>query len=73
MGKLLVAVGGAVVLAGLVVWALERYAPGFRPGRLPGDVVVERPGFAIYVPLATSVLLSLVLTFVLWLVAGRRG
>ncbi len=36
-------------------------------GRLPGDIVVERPGFHFYLPLATSVLLSLLLSAVLWL------
>jgi hypothetical protein len=35
-------------------------------GRLPGDIVVERGSFRLYIPLATSVLLSLVLSFLLW-------
>jgi len=35
-------------------------------GRLPGDIVVERGSFRLYIPLATSVLLSLALSFLLW-------
>ena len=34
-------------------------------GRLPGDIVVERKGFRLYAPVATSILLSLILTAVL--------
>ncbi len=45
---------------------------GLRIGRLPGDIVVEREKFRFYFPLATSVLLSIVLTLVFWLL-GRRG
>jgi hypothetical protein len=50
-GILLVVVGGAFMLA-------EKLGLG----RLPGDVVVERKGFKLYVPIATSILISLVLT-----------
>jgi hypothetical protein len=46
--------------------------PGLRIGRLPGDIVVEREKFRFYFPLATSILLSIVLTLVFWLL-GRRG
>jgi hypothetical protein len=40
-------------------------------GRLPGDIYVERGNWTFYFPLGTSIVLSLVLTLVLWLV-GRR-
>ena len=39
-------------------------------GRLPGDIVFERGNFRLYVPLATSLLLSILLSLVLW--AMRR-
>jgi hypothetical protein len=50
-GILLVVVGGAFMLA-------EKLGLG----RLPGDLVVERKGLKLYVPIATSILISLVLT-----------
>jgi hypothetical protein len=50
-GALLLIVGGALILA-------EKLGLG----RLPGDFVVERKGFRLYAPLATSILVSLVLT-----------
>jgi hypothetical protein len=64
LGRLLIVVG--LVLAGLgLLLTLGGKIPGL--GRLPGDIVVERGNFRLYVPLATSLLLSLILTAVLWL------
>jgi hypothetical protein len=37
-------------------------------GRLPGDITIQRPGFSFSFPLTTSILVSLVLSLVLWLV-----
>ena len=37
-------------------------------GRLPGDIRVERPGFRLYIPIATMLLASVVLSVVLWLI-----
>jgi hypothetical protein len=37
-------------------------------GHLPGDIVVERKNFTLYVPIATGLLISVVLTLLLWLV-----
>jgi hypothetical protein len=55
-----------LVLAGLgLLLTLGGKIPGL--GRLPGDIVVERGNFRFYLPLATSLLLSLILTGVLWL------
>ena len=65
LGRILIVVG--LVLAALgILLTLGAKIPGL--GRLPGDIVIERGGFRLYLPLATSILLSLVLTGVLWLV-----
>ena len=59
LGKWLIAAGA--VLAGLgVILALGGRVPGL--GQLPGDIVIRRGNFAFYFPLATSILLSLLLT-----------
>jgi hypothetical protein len=64
LGRLLIVAG--LVLAGLgVLLSLGGKIPWL--GRLPGDIVIERGSFRLYLPLATSVLLSLVLTGILWL------
>jgi hypothetical protein len=59
-GVLLVVVGGALVLA-------EKLGLG----RLPGDVVVERKNFRFYAPIATSIVVSLVLTLLANLVLRK--
>jgi DUF2905 family protein len=60
-GLLIALVGVALMLVGRVPWL----------GRLPGDIHIERGNWTFYFPLATSLLLSVVLTLILWLL-GRR-
>lgn len=59
-GAVLLVVGGALILA-------EKLGLG----RLPGDLVVERKGFRLYAPIATSIIVSLVLTALLNLVLRK--
>lgn len=63
VSRLLVTFGLVLVAVGLL-WPL---AHKLGLGRLPGDIVVEREHFRFYFPLATSILVSAVLTLVLWL------
>jgi hypothetical protein len=71
LGKLLVVAGLALAAVGALLLLGERF-PWLRLGRLPGDLAVERERFKLYVPLGTSLLLSLVVSLVLWLLS-RRG
>ena len=64
LGKWLILAGVLLVVLGLVV-TLAPQIPWL--GRLPGDLRIERPGFRLYLPLATCLLLSAVLTLVLHL------
>ncbi len=68
IGKLLIVFGGVLVLVGVALVFVGRL-PGL--GRLPGDIYVQRGSWTFYFPLATSLLLSVVLSVVLWLF-GRR-
>jgi len=63
-GKLLILVGLALVIAGIVL-----NFGGKIPfiGRLPGDIRIERDNFSFYFPLATSILVSLLLSLLFWL------
>ena len=69
VGRVLVGLGILLVVVGLFFVLGEKL--GLRPGRLPGDVAIERGNFRFYFPIVTSILLSLLLTFLLWLF-GRR-
>jgi hypothetical protein len=61
-GLLIAGVGVVLVLAGRVPWI----------GRLPGDIHLQRGNWTFYFPLATSLLVSAVLTLIVWLL-GRRS
>jgi hypothetical protein len=71
MGKVLIVVGVLVAALGVVL-VLGDKVPWLRLGRLPGDIAVERGSFRLYFPIVTSILLSAVVSLVLWLLS-RRG
>jgi len=62
LGRLLIVFGLVIVLAGVVLLVADRI-PGL--GRLPGDVVVRRGPVTFYFPVATSIVLSILLTILL--------
>ena len=64
MSRVLIILGIVLVVAGLL-WP---FIGKLGLGRLPGDIVVERPGYSFYFPLMTSLVISVVLSLVLWLV-----
>ena len=65
MSTLLIVFGIILIVAG-ILWAA---AESLGLGRLPGDIVIERPGIRIYFPLMTSLIISVVLSLVLWLLS----
>jgi hypothetical protein len=71
LGRVLVVAGAAIALAGVLLVVAERF-PGLRIGRLPGDIAVERDRSRFYFPLGTSIVLSIVLSVLFWLL-NRRG
>jgi hypothetical protein len=66
MARFLIVLGVLIVVIGLL-WP---YLSKLGLGHLPGDIVIERDGVTIYIPIVTCLLLSLLLSAVLWLV-GR--
>ena len=69
MGRALIGIGIVLVVFGLLLTLGEKLP--IRLGRLPGDVVIRAKNTTFYFPLVTSLLLSLLLSFVMWLL-GRR-
>jgi Protein of unknown function (DUF2905) len=57
IGVILAVVGVALLLVPKIPWL----------GRLPGDIVIKRENFTFYFPLATSILISVILTLIFWL------
>jgi hypothetical protein len=64
-GRFLIVAGVVLIVLGLT-WSLAARLP-----RLPGDIVIERPGATVFIPLGTMVLLSVVLTIVLNILRRR--
>lgn len=63
MAKWLITVGIILVVLGLAWPLLAKLGLG----SLPGDVKLERRGFTFYFPITTSILISLVITLILWI------
>jgi hypothetical protein len=61
LGLIVAAIGGLLLISGKIPWI----------GRLPGDILIQKKNFTFYFPLATSILLSLMLTLLFWIL-GRR-
>ena len=64
MSRFLITLGVVLVIVGLLWPVLNKLGLG----RLPGDIVIERENFRLYFPLATSLLLSVILSVILWLI-----
>jgi hypothetical protein len=63
MQRVFIAIGALLLLVGLA-WPWLSKLP---LGRLPGDIVVDRPGFKFFFPVTTMILVSLVLSLLMWL------
>lgn len=62
MAKSLIILGIVIVAVGIAWLVAEKLGLG----RLPGDIVIERPGYRIYIPVMTSIIVSIVLSLILW-------
>jgi hypothetical protein len=65
LGKLLLILGGVIVLIGVVLLLAGRF--NLPLGRLPGDITYRGKNTIVYFPLATSIIISIVLSLILWL------
>jgi hypothetical protein len=70
LGKILVLAGVVVILAGIALMLVGR--SNIPLGRLPGDIVYRGKNTTFYFPLATSILISVVLSVVLYLIGRFR-
>lgn len=69
IGKYLMLAGVVLLLAGTVLYYSKSL--GFL-GKLPGDIRIEKPGFSFYLPLGTSLLLSIILSLILFILSRMK-
>jgi ribose/xylose/arabinose/galactoside ABC-type transport system permease subunit len=63
MNRLLVTLGVSLIVLGLA-WSWVKRLPLFR---LPGDIVIDRPGFKFFFPITTMLLISALISLIAWL------
>jgi len=63
MQKTLIIIGIVIIIIGLV-WPLIGKIP---LGRLPGDIIINRPNLKIYIPVTTMILISVIVSVILWI------
>ena len=68
LARILIIIGCAFIFVGAAVWIFAK-VPFL--GRLPGDIVIERKTWSLYFPITTCILISIILTLIMWLF-GRR-
>jgi hypothetical protein len=68
MSKFMILAGAFLILAGIVLYFSGKFGA---LGHLPGDIVIKRQNFTFYFPLATSLLLSLVLSIVFYFLSRK--
>jgi H+/Cl- antiporter ClcA len=66
IGKYLIIIGIIAVLAGLILYFFGNRLSWL--GHLPGDIRVEKEHFRFYFPITTMILLSLLLSLILWII-----
>jgi len=69
MGRLLIGAGILLIIAGAIVMLGDR--AGIHPGRLPGDIHIEGRRGGFYFPIVTCILISVVLSLIMWLFNRR--
>ena len=71
LGKLLLVLGGVIFLLGAVLLLAGRFHLPL--GRLPGDIIYRGKNTVFYFPVVTCILLSIILSLLLWLIRRGRG
>lgn len=66
IGKYILVAGLGIAFIGLIIWLFGNKFNWF--GNLPGDIRVERSNFKFYAPLVSMLLLSILLSFVMWVI-----
>ena len=70
LGKALVILGLFLLVLGLAVILFSKFKVSFL-GRLPGDIIIKKENFTFYFPLATSILVSIILSLIFYFISRK--
>ena len=70
-GKIIVIIGIIIIIAGLIIWLFGDKLNWL--GNLPGDIKIKCDNFSFYMPLASTIIISVVLSLIIWLVRKLLG
>jgi len=65
-GKYIIIIGASIIVIGLLIYFFHDKLHWI--GRLPGDIRVEKPNFRFYFPITTMILLSILISAILWII-----
>ena len=71
VGRLLVITGVVIALLGALLLLFRHSGVPFL-GKLPGDIMIQKKGFTFYFPITTCIILSILLSLILYLIMGRK-
>ncbi len=69
VGRILIILGAVLIAAGLVILGIQKL-PFL--GKLPGDILIKRERFTLYFPIATSIVISILISLILYLINKFR-
>jgi Zn-dependent protease with chaperone function len=69
MAKIIIVLGIIIVIIGLILYFFDRI-PFL--GKLPGDILIKRRNFTFYFPLMTSIIISIIITLILYFISRNR-
>ena len=69
MAKTIILLGAVLIVVGIILLLLQK-TPFL--GKLPGDILIERKNFTFYFPLATSIIISIIVSLILYLIGKFR-
>lgn len=69
LAKMIILLGVVLIIVGLIMLFIQKLP---FPGKLPGDLVLKKDNFTFYFPLGTSILISIILSLILYLIGKYR-
>ncbi|SNR60366.1 DUF2905 domain-containing protein [Desulfurobacterium atlanticum] len=72
IGKMLLYFGLMIAFFGFLLILISKLPGGFPLGRLPGDIYIKRDNFVFYFPITTSILISIIISLIFYLLSKVR-